>query len=78
MCIAYCLGLSDFNLFAILSQTSCTCGTAILFDPSLPGSTNDKSDCGLSPSKSMIGSDVNKGQWSLDANDDCVNQHLRK
>ncbi len=62
-CIAYCQGLSDQHQFAVLGQRSCTCGTAILFDPSLPGSTNPNSLCGLSASKSMIGSDANQGKF---------------
>jgi len=67
MCTEYCRGNDTTGYqYAIVSETTCTCGTQLLFNASAPdanaGYMLGINFCGLSAANTLIGKDVNKSK----------------
>ena len=67
MCTEYCRGNATTGYqYAIVSQSTCTCGSQLLFNASVPdanaGYRLDITSCGLSAANTLIGMDVNNSK----------------
>ena len=72
MCIQYCKGSDLQYQYAVLGQIDCTCAFPNLENQTLEEIVLDSARCGMSSSKSMIGSEMNNGllNWTE------LNRHL--